>query len=123
MRLVRFRSHGGCKRLGLRLGPRHVEERLLDMPEIEYLYVKTGDVRETPDQIGSLTLNLVEWDQRRSSDKILAEVRERTADLAGITIETRKPDPGPPIGKPIRNSREISAQRGQSQCLNSSKPR
>jgi multidrug efflux pump len=78
-----------------------VEQRLLGMPEIEYLYVKTGDVRETPDQIGSLTLNLVEWDQRRSSDEILAEVRERTADLAGITIETRKPDPGPPIGKPI----------------------
>ena len=80
---------------------RQVENRLLGMPEIEYLYVKTGDVRETPDQIGSLTLNLVEWNQRRSSDEILAEVRERTADLAGITIETRKPDPGPPIGKPI----------------------
>ena len=80
---------------------RQVEERLLGMPEIKYLYVKTGDVRETPDQIGSLTLNLIDWDQRRSSDEILAEVRERTADLAGITIETRKPDPGPPIGKPI----------------------
>ncbi len=80
---------------------RQVEERLLGMPEIEYLYVKTGDVRETPDQIGSLTLNLVDWDRRRKADEILAEVRERTADLAGITIETRKPDPGPPIGKPI----------------------
>ncbi len=78
-----------------------VEQRLLDMPEIEYLYVKTGDVRETPDQIGSLTLNLIDWDQRRKADEILADVRERTADLAGITIETRKPDPGPPIGKPI----------------------
>ncbi len=80
---------------------RQVEDRLLGMPEIEYLYVKTGDVREAPDQIGSLTLNLVDWDQRRKADEILAEVRERTADLAGITIETRKPDPGPPIGKPI----------------------
>jgi multidrug efflux pump len=80
---------------------RQVEERLLGMPEIEYLYVKTGDVRETPDQIGSLTLNYVDWDQRRKSDEILAEVRGRTADLAGITIETRKPDPGPPQGKPI----------------------
>ena len=80
---------------------RQVEERLLDMPEIEYLYVKTGDVREAPDQIGSLTLNLIDWDKRRSSDEILAEVRERTSDLHGIYIETRKPDPGPPIGKPI----------------------
>jgi multidrug efflux pump len=80
---------------------RQVEERLLDMPEIEYLYVKTGDVRESPDQIGSLTLNLIDWDKRRGSDEILAEVRERTSDLHGIYIETRKPDPGPPIGKPI----------------------
>jgi multidrug efflux pump len=80
---------------------RQVEERLLGMPEVEYLYVKTGDVRETPDQIGSLTLNFIDWDKRRKSDEILAEVRERTADLAGITIETRKPDPGPPQGKPI----------------------
>ncbi|NOR37071.1 MAG: AcrB/AcrD/AcrF family protein, partial [Woeseiaceae bacterium] len=80
---------------------RQVEERLLGMPEIEYLYVKTGDVREAPDQIGSLTLNLIEWDQRRTANEILAEVRERTADLAGITIETRKPDPGPPQGKPV----------------------
>jgi len=80
---------------------RQVEERLIGMPEIEYLYVKTGDVRETPDQIGSLTLNFIEWDQRRTANEILAEVRERTADLAGITIETRKPDPGPPQGKPV----------------------
>jgi multidrug efflux pump len=80
---------------------RQVEERLLGMPEVEYLYVKTGDVRETPDQIGSLTLNFIEWDQRRTANEILAEVRERTADLAGITIETRKPDPGPPQGKPV----------------------
>jgi multidrug efflux pump len=80
---------------------RQVEERVLGMPEIEYLYVKTGQVKESPDQIGAMTLNLVHWDKRRNSDEILAEVRERTADLAGIYIETRKPDPGPPIGKPI----------------------
>ena len=53
------------------------------------------------DQIGSLTLNYVDWSQRRKADEILAEIRNNTADLAGIKIETRKPDPGPPIGKPI----------------------
>ncbi len=80
---------------------REVEERVLGMPEIEFLYVKTGGSRESPDQIGSMTLNLVDWDRRRKADEILADIRARTADLAGITIETRKPDPGPPIGKPI----------------------
>jgi multidrug efflux pump len=80
---------------------RQVEERLYDMPEVEYLYVKTGDVRAAQDQIGRLTLNYVDWDKRRKSDEILAEVRSRTADLAGISIETRNPDMGPPHGKPI----------------------
>ena len=80
---------------------RQVENRLLDMPEIEFLYAKSGAVRGSEDQIGTITLNLLDWDKRRKADDILAEVRERTADLVGITIETRKPDQGPPTGKPI----------------------
>jgi multidrug efflux pump len=81
---------------------RQVEERIIGMPEIEYLYAKTGSVRGgAEDLIGSLTLNYVDWDKRRKSDEILAEIREKTADLAGIAIETRKPDAGPPQGKPV----------------------
>ena len=80
---------------------RQVEERISDMPEIEFLYAKTADVRGTQDQIGKLTLNYIDWDKRRTSDEILAEIRHRTADLAGITIETRNPDAGPPQGKPV----------------------
>ena len=80
---------------------RQVEERIIGMPEIEFLYAKTGNVRGSEDQIGSLTLNYIDWDKRRPSDEILAEIRERTSDLAGIIIETRKPDSGPPQGKPI----------------------
>ncbi len=80
-----------------------IEERVLDMPEIKYLYAKTGTSDQgAEDQIGSLTLNYVDWNARRPADDILAEIRERTKDLVGIRIETRKPDPGPPIGKPIR---------------------
>ena len=82
---------------------REVEARVLGMPEIEFLYAKTGSSDQgAEDQIGSLTLNYVDWRERRKADDILAEIRERTQDLAGIRIETRKPDPGPPIGKPIR---------------------
>ncbi len=81
---------------------RQVEDRILGMPELESVYAKTGGANEGPlDQIGSITLNYVDWDQRRPADEILAEIRENTVDLAGIIIETRKPDPGPPIGKPI----------------------
>ena len=80
---------------------RQVEERIAGMPGIEFLYAKTADVRGTQDQIGSLTLNYVDWDERRPSNDILADIRQRTSDLAGITIETRNPDAGPPQGKPI----------------------
>ena len=80
-----------------------VEKRVLGMPEIEFLYVKTGSSdRGAEDQIGSLTLNYIDWQLRRPADDILAEIRERTKDLVGIRIETRKPDSGPPMGKPIR---------------------
>lgn len=82
---------------------RQVEERVLGMPEIEFLYAKTGSSnRGAEDQIGSLTVNYIDWQERRPSDDILAEIRERTKDLVGIRIESRKPDSGPPIGKPIR---------------------
>jgi len=82
---------------------RQVENRVLGMSEIENLYAKVGAGSDdaASDHIGSLTLNYVDWDKRRKSNEILAEIRNKTADLVGIAIETRKPDPGPPIGKPI----------------------
>jgi multidrug efflux pump len=82
---------------------RQVEERVLGMSEIEFVYAKTGASDQgAEDQIGTLTLNYIDWDKRRKANDILADIRERTADLVGITIETRKPDAGPPQGKPIR---------------------
>ena len=82
---------------------RQVEERVLGMPEIEFLYAKTGsNDRGAEDQIGTLTLNYIEWDQRRKANDILEDIRIKTSDLVGIQIETRKPDAGPPSGKPIR---------------------
>jgi multidrug efflux pump len=82
---------------------RQVEERVLGMKEIEFLYAKTGSNDQgAEDQIGTLTLNYIHWDKRRKADEILEDVRTRTRDLVGIQIEPRKPDPGPPIGKPIR---------------------
>jgi len=81
---------------------RQVEERILGMREIEFLYTKTGgEGRGAEDQIGAMTLNYIDWDERRKADEILAEIRDRTSDLAGVYLETRKPDAGPPQGKPI----------------------
>ncbi len=81
---------------------RQVEDRILGMPELESVYAKTGGSDQGAlDLIGSLTLNYVDWNLRRPADDILAEIRANTADLVGVIVETRKPDPGPPQGKPI----------------------
>ena len=91
---------------------RQVEERILGMPEIEFVYAKTGGSNQgAEDQIGMITLNYVDWDQRRKADEIHAEIIARTADLAGIRVEARNPDTGPPSGKPI--SIEFSSRDGE----------
>ena len=83
---------------------REVEAFVLDLPEVESVYSKTGGSGRgaAEDQIGSITLNFIDWDQRRPADEILREVRQSLAGLAGLSIQTRKPDEGPQQGKPIQ---------------------
>jgi multidrug efflux pump len=82
---------------------RVVERRVLGMPEIESAYARVGgESNEGPkDVIGSIRLNFVNWQERRTAEEILAEIRERTADIAGLQIDTRLPQAGPPQGRPI----------------------
>jgi multidrug efflux pump len=101
--LVDIRARGDLSTAERDVLVRQVEDRVLGMPEIKFLYAKTGrNDQGAEDQIGTLTLNYVEWDQRRKADDILEEIRARTSDLVGIRVEPRKPDSGPPTGKPIR---------------------
>ncbi len=84
---------------------RTVERRILDMPEFSSIYARSGtrfrsDVAE--DVIGLIQLEFVDWTRRRPASQIFAEVRERTADIAGIIIEARKEEAGPPVGKPVQ---------------------
>lgn len=80
-----------------------VETYVLNLDEVESVYTKTGGGGRSAaeDLIGLITLNFVEWDERRPAEAILAEVRERTAGLAGIAIQTRKAQDGPQQGKPV----------------------
>ncbi len=82
---------------------RQVEAYVLGLDEIESVYAKTGGANRgsAEDLIGSLTLNFVEWDERRKADVILNEIRGSVAGLAGIKIQTRKAENGPEQGKPI----------------------
>ena len=83
---------------------REVEDRILDMREFKSIYTRTGKNRETQeaeDIIGSISLEFSEWTTRRTADEILNEVEERTHGLAGIHVDRRKQEKGPPVGKPI----------------------
>lgn len=62
-----------------------------------------GGVQDKPaDVIGELQLELADFCCRREAKQIFAEIRERTASLPGIKVETRKIEGGPPTGKDLQ---------------------
>ena len=84
---------------------REVESRILDMEEFSTIYARSGtqfrtDVSE--DTVGIIQLEFVDWALRRPANEIFADIRERTADLAGVIVEVRKEESGPPVGKPVQ---------------------
>lgn len=86
---------------------REVENRILDMQEFESVYTRVGSSGQggggnREDQIGRISLKLVDWEERRTAAEVLEEVRQRTAGLPGIEVETTTPNAGPQQGKPIQ---------------------
>lgn len=83
---------------------RQVETYVLGLDEVESVYAKTGGSGQgaAEDQIGTITLNFVEWDERRPANDILRDVRESLKGLAGVSIQTVKAKDGPQQGKPIQ---------------------
>lgn len=83
---------------------REVERRLTGMPEVEALYARSmvaPGSQLAPDVIGVLQFRFIDWDLRRPASQILADFRERTADIPGVVIEFRQQEDGPGAGKPI----------------------
>jgi multidrug efflux pump len=87
---------------------KQVEQRILGLKGIKTLYshsgigLASGGQDVPPDTIGVIQMEFADWDKRPPADDILAEIRRRTADIAGIHIETRKQEGGPPGGKPVQ---------------------
>lgn len=86
---------------------REVEARILGVPGIERVYARTalewrGGEQVDEDVTGILLLELEDWQRRRPAAEIMAEIRGRVADLAGIRVEVRTPRAGPPVGKPVQ---------------------
>jgi multidrug efflux pump len=90
-----------------------VEREILTLdserPELRSVYSVTkadvggrsGGEELAEDVIGTITLEFDDWDKRRKVDRILSEIRERTAPIPGIRIELTKEDGGPGAGKAI----------------------
>jgi len=81
-----------------------VEARILPMTEFKTVYTRIGKEQqseEAEDIIGSVSLEFKDWQERRPANEILAEIAKRTEDIAGIEIDFRKQEEGPPTGKPI----------------------
>ena len=62
-----------------------------------------GGVQDKPaDVIGELNVEFAPYCCRRKAIEIFAEIRETTRPLAGIKVEIRKIEGGPPTGKDVR---------------------
>ncbi|MCC7275427.1 MAG: efflux RND transporter permease subunit, partial [Alphaproteobacteria bacterium] len=89
---------------------REVEDRILAMNaerrELATVYsaTRTRELgKETAeDVIGLIQIEFADWKTRRKANAILADIARRTRDLAGIFVEARGQESGPPIGKPIQ---------------------
>ncbi|MBN0989755.1 efflux RND transporter permease subunit [Amphritea pacifica] len=84
---------------------RQVEQRVMDIPGLKSVYARSfnqpsNDAAE--DVVGVIQFQLDDWDKRDKAAHILAQMRQKTADLPGVIIETRKAENGPSEGKPIK---------------------
>ena len=82
---------------------RQVEQRIYGIRGIDNIYVRSGAANQgaAEDQIGSIGLNYSYWRERRPAKEIAAEIRDRTADIAGLEIEINHSGHGVDTSKPI----------------------
>ncbi len=90
---------------------RQVEDRVIELQrergEFHTIFAKSmassgNSDDEAEDLIGVIQLEFTDWFSRRSADEIFADIRERTDPLAGIFVEPRKEEAGPPVGKAVQ---------------------
>ncbi len=83
-----------------------VEDAILDLSGFASVYARSGqqfagqEVAE--DVIGVIQIELDPWQQRPPASSLMEQIRQRTRPIAGISVEVRKPEAGPPVGKPVQ---------------------
>ena len=96
---------------------REVERHLLGRPDVEHVYARStmsaggGD----EDVIGTIQLDLVDWQDRPPAVEIGAEIREEMAEIAGIDVQVETESGGPASGKPVNLRLTAADPSGQSE--------
>lgn len=85
-----------------------VESAVMQVPEVRVVYSSigsggiSGNTEKSPDQIANLLVELQpSMERERKSKEIFAEIRQRTANFAGIKTSANPFEGGPPVGKDI----------------------
>lgn len=84
---------------------RQIEERVIGRDDFKSVYAQSFASSDgnnmSEDVIGTVQLELKEWNERRKAAEIIKEMREEMSDLAGIKVQFAKQENGPDGGKPI----------------------
>jgi multidrug efflux pump len=82
---------------------RAVENRILGYDEIASVYARSMMSAGQGDEetIGTLQLELIDWDKRRTAAEIGVDIRKSVSDIAGIDIQVETESEGPSSGKPV----------------------
>ncbi|MCG7497636.1 efflux RND transporter permease subunit [Vibrio sp. Of7-15] len=89
---MKVRSHGDLSIYEKDRLMKQIEQHIIGMEELDSVYTKTGG----SDEIGQIQLTPVDWQYRRPVKEIIDELREKTAHIAGIELEFKSPQAGPP---------------------------
>ena len=81
---------------------REVEERLIGYDGVASVYARSGSNRQSDEEvIGTLQLDLLDWDEREPASVIGERIRTEMAEIPGIDVQVATPAMGPTSGKPI----------------------
>lgn len=94
---IKVRSYGDLSIYEKDTIMQEIEAKVLSVAGIKTLYSLTGG----KDLVGTLRLNLKDWDEREPADQIIAKVMSLTSTIAGVEIELRKDENGPGGGKDL----------------------
>lgn len=90
---VKVRSYGDLSIQEKDVIMQEIEQVMLGHEEFESVYTRTGG----EDEIGQIQITPVDWQYRRSVKAIIEDLKAVTNQFAGVEIEYKFPDAGPPV--------------------------